>query len=100
MGLRAQLLHKTGNWLLITGYSDGSNTVDRTVALDCLGDSVPTLMPLVTKCYGTRSPDVCLWTLGRSGLSLAPAVSNWGSPRRRLCLVRRCDWGRRFATKS
>ena len=59
MGLRAGMLHETGNWLVFTGCSNAFNTVKGTAVLEELAKCGPALTPLVAKCYGTRSADVC-----------------------------------------
>ena len=55
VGLRAQTLHKTGNWLLITDCSNAFNTMKRMAVLAEVSNCVPALTLLVAKFYGTRT---------------------------------------------
>ena len=58
VGLRARMLHETGNRLVITDYSNAFNTVQRTAVLTEVAHCVPALTSLVAKCYSTRPADV------------------------------------------
>ena len=50
VGLRARMLHETGNWLVLTDSSNAFNTVKRTAVLEEVPKCVPALTPLVAKC--------------------------------------------------
>ena len=56
--MRARMLYETGNWFVLTDYSNAFNTVKRAALLDEVAKCVPALTPLVAKCYGTRPADV------------------------------------------
>ena len=56
VGLRARMLHETGNWLVLTDCSNAFNTVKRTAVLEEVAKCVPALTPLVAKCYTRFSP--------------------------------------------
>ena len=77
MGLRASTLHETGNWLVLTDYSNAFNTVKRTAVLA----EAPTACQR-SRCFGpsvmAQDPLACSfgWTQGRPGRSPAPAVSS------------------------
>ena len=58
VGLRARMLHETGNCLVRTDCSNAFNTVKRTAVLEEVGNYLPALTPLVAKCYGIRPADV------------------------------------------
>ena len=58
VGLRARMLHETGNWLVLTDCSNAFNTVKRKAVLAEAANCVPALTPFVAKCYGTRPADV------------------------------------------
>ena len=58
VGLRARMLHETGNWLVLTDCSNAFNTVKKTAVLEEVEKWVPALTPLVAKCYGTVPADV------------------------------------------
>ena len=55
--MRARTLHETGSWPAITDGSNAFNTVKRTAVLAEVTICVPTLTPLVAKCYGTTPAD-------------------------------------------
>ncbi|CAN0545524.1 unnamed protein product, partial [Laminaria digitata] len=95
VGLSARTLHETGNWLVLTDFSNAFKTVKRTEVLEEVANCVPALTPLVSKCYGTRPADVFFRTRtqGRPGRSLAPAVSSKGTPWDRQCSAWRGDRG-------
>ena len=58
VSLRARMLHETGNWLVLTDFSNPFNTVRRTAVLAQVAHCVPAFTPLVPKCYGRRPVDV------------------------------------------
>ena len=58
VGLRARMLHETGNWLVITDCSNAFSTVKRMAVLAEVANCVPALTPLAAKCCGTRPVDV------------------------------------------
>ena len=48
VGLRARMLHETGNWLILTDCSNAFNAVKRTAVLEEVANCVPALTPLVS----------------------------------------------------
>ena len=58
VGLRARILHESGNWFILTDCSNYFNAVKRAAALEEVANCVPALTPLVDKWYGTRPSDV------------------------------------------
>ena len=58
VGLRARMLHETGNWLVLTDCSNAFSIVKRTPVLEDVVNCVPTLTPSVAKCYRTRPADL------------------------------------------
>ena len=50
VGLRARMLHETGDWLVLTDCSNAFNAVKRTAVLEEMAKCIPALKPLVAKC--------------------------------------------------
>ncbi|CAN0286361.1 unnamed protein product, partial [Laminaria digitata] len=95
VGLRARMLHETGDWLVLTDCSNVFNTVKRTAVLEEVANCVPALTPLVSKCYGTRPVDV-FFRMG-SGETRTIACSSGvqqGDTMGPACSAWRCDRGR------
>ena len=107
VGRRARTLHQTGNWLVITDFSNAFNTVNKTAVLVEVVNCVPALTPFVVKRYGTRPTDVFFrtdsgeghrtrsfgWTREKLERSLAPVMSNKETQWGRQCSVLLCDQG-------
>ena len=57
--LRVRMPHETGNWLVVTDYSNAFNTVNRTLLAEAV-NCVPALAPSMIMCYGTKLAHVFL----------------------------------------
>ncbi|CAM9898720.1 unnamed protein product [Laminaria digitata] len=93
--LRARTLHETGNWLVVTDCSNSFNIVKRTSVLEEVANCVPTLTPLVAKCYGTR-PSGEFFRMDSEEIRTIACFSGvqQGDPATgRQCSVWRCDGG-------
>ena len=94
MGLRARMIHETGNWQVLTDCSNAFNTVKRTTVLEEVAKFLPALTPLVAKCYGTRPADVFFrMDSGKTRTIACISASSKGTPWDQQCSVWRCDRG-------
>lgn len=93
MGRLTRLLHKTGNWFVITDCSNDFNVVKRTVVLAEVTYCMPVLTPLVAKCYGLRPADLfCFMDSGETReVACSSGVQKEGGPieRETSCLALR-----------